>query len=95
MSIDFLTKFFFIVMAMLYIGINNCFAWTGYDQDSDKRIEIGSGNFIREGEVIEFYDWENQEERSGEVMALEYLFNSTRLEIYDIVDSKAYVFDMD
>jgi hypothetical protein len=80
---------------MLYISINNCFSWTGYDQNSNKIIEISSGNLVKEGEMIEFYDWKNKENRSGEVREIEYLFNSTRLGIYDVVDSEIYFFDMD
>ena len=80
---------------MFFIGVNNCSAWVGYDHNNNSRIEIGVGNLVREGETIKFYDWKNEEDRSGEVRAIEDLFNSTKLEIYDLVDNEIRVFDME
>jgi len=95
MSIDFLKNIIFVIVVMFFIGINNCFAWVGYDQNSNEKMEIGSGNLVREGETIKFYDWKNEEDRSGEVRVIEYLFNSTKLEIYDLIDNEIRIFDME
>ncbi len=70
------------------------FAWTGYDVVDNSEIEIGSGNLVREGEEIRFYDWQNQEDRRAQVRAVDYLFNTTRLEVYDYIDQKTRIFDM-
>ncbi|MFT6219900.1 MAG: hypothetical protein ACJA02_000691 [Myxococcota bacterium] len=70
-------------------------AWTGYDFADGSEIEIGSGNLVREGEQIRFYDWKSQEDRRAEVIDVEYLFNRTRLEIYDYSTQKNRIIEME
>ena len=31
-------------------------AWSGYDYDTKTEIDIGQGNLVREGSLIQFYD---------------------------------------
>ena len=95
MSIDFLKNIVFVSTIVFFIGVSRCFAWVGYDQNSGDKIEIGSGNLVREGETIEFYDWKNEEDRISEVRDIEYLFNGARLEVYDLVDDEVRIFDME
>ncbi|MFT6332131.1 MAG: hypothetical protein ACJAW3_000458 [Lentimonas sp.] len=71
------------------------FAWTGYDNFDGSEIEISSGNLVREGEEIVFYDWESEESRSAEVRKIEYLFNRTEVEVYDYIAKKIRIFDME
>jgi hypothetical protein len=94
MSTNFL-KNILLLFCCFFLKTNSCFAWNGYENYSGEQIEIGSGNLVREGEVIKFYDWGSQEDRNAEVRSVDYLFNTTRLEIYDFVDEKIRVFDMD
>ncbi len=84
-----------ILVAALFLNVSNCFAWTGYDRFNGSEVEISSGNLVREGETIKFYDWEKEEDHNAEVRAIDYLFNSTRLEIYDYIEQKVRIFDMD
>jgi hypothetical protein len=84
-----------IIVCYFLLNINDCFAWTGYDHSNGSEIEIGSGNLVREGETIKFYDWDKEEDHNAEVRVVDYLFNSTRLEIYDYIEQKVRVFDMD
>ena len=96
MSINFLKNIVTILVITFYILLSdNCFAWLGYDRLNGSEIEIGSGNLVREGEIIKFYDWDKEEDRKAEVMSLENLFSGSRLEIYDYVESKIRVFDME
>ncbi len=99
MSTNFPKKIILIsVSALLFwilFGAENCFAWTGYDRSGGSEIEISSGNLVREGETIKFYDWDKEEDRNAEVRAVDYLFSATRLEVYDYLEQKVRVFDMD
>ena len=70
-------------------------SWSGYDYEFNSEIEIGSGNLVRDGEVITFYDWEAQENRKAEVIEIEYSRNSTRLEIFDLTEQKSRIFEME
>ena len=94
MSINF-PKNIFIATLIFFFHINTCFAWTGYDRNNNAEIEIGSGNLVREGETIRFYDWGKEEDRNGEVRSVNYLFNRTRLEIYEFISNEVRVFDME
>jgi len=98
MSINFPKKIILISACLIsfriLLGIENCFAWTGYDRSGGSEIEISSGNLVREGETIKFYDWDKEEDRSAEVRVVDYLFGTTRLEIYDYLEQKVRVFDM-
>ncbi len=95
MSINFLKNIIFITLWCFALSTNNCFAWTGYDNADGSEIEIGSGNLVREGEEIKFYDWSKGEDHKAEVRSVDYLFNNTRLEIYDYPEQKVRVFNMD
>ena len=95
MSIDFLKNIITVLVLYFFLNISNCFAWTGYDNFDGSEIEISSGNLVREGEAIKFYDWGSEEDINAEVRSVDYLFSSTRLEIYDFAAQKVRVFDMD
>jgi len=67
----------------------------GYDYVNGSEIEIGAGNLVREGEVIKFYDWNKEEDHNAEVRLVEYFFGNTKIEVYDYVEQKVKVFDME
>jgi hypothetical protein len=89
-----LKRIIMIICMIISFEVRESLAWTGYDSVDGSEIEIGSGNLVREGQQIRFYDWENEEDRRAEVIDVEYLFNRTRLEIYDYVDQKNRIFQM-
>jgi len=95
MSINFLKNIIAVLALYSVLNISDCFAWTGYDNFDGSEIEISSGNLVREGEAIKFYDWNSEEDRNAEVMSVDYLFGITRVEIYDFVAQKVRIFDMD
>jgi hypothetical protein len=91
---SFFKKTILVFLFIFSFKASHCLAWTGYDNLDGSEIEIGSGSLVREGEQIKFYDWQSQEDRSAEVIDVEYLFNRTRLEIYDYVTQKNRIFEM-
>jgi hypothetical protein len=95
MSINFLKNITALLALCVFLNISDCFAWAGYDNFDGSEIEISSGNLVREGETIKFYDWGSEEDRNAEVRSIDYLFSATRVEIYDFVTQKVRVFDMD
>ena len=95
MSINFPKNIIFLVFTVfLFFAGNCCFAWNGFEH-SGSQIEIGSGNLVREGETIKFYDWDKEEERKAEVRSIDYFFNTTRLEVYDFIEQKVRIFEME
>ena len=95
MSTHFPKNIVFVLALIAFLKVSDCLAWTGYDRNNGVEIEISSGNLVREGETIKFYDWDQEEDRNAEVRSVDYLFSATRLEIYDYVERKVRVFDMD
>lgn len=84
-----------LLFVILIFYSSNVHAWTGYDNHDGSEIEIFSGNLVREGEEIKFYDWNSEEDRIAEVTSIEYLLDRTRLEIFDFIAKKNRIFDME
>jgi hypothetical protein len=70
-------------------------AWDGYDYDSGNYVEIEDGNLVREGEEIEYYDYESGEYRYGDVESVEPSGNGAEVEIYDNESGEYRTFEMD
>lgn len=85
---------FVIMIFVVFFAVKNSFAWDGYDYENNAAVEIGTGNLVREGEVITFFDWETEEEHRAEVKSVESAFNGTRLEVYDLNEEKDRVLNM-
>jgi hypothetical protein len=81
-------------LILLLSFTNHSFAWDGYDRATSGEIEIGSGNLVREGETIRFYDWEKEENHRGEINSVEYKFHGVTIEIYDLDEKKDRTFEM-
>lgn len=58
-------------------------AWDGYDYESGDYVEIESGNLVRSGETIEFYDYDSGEYRSADVESISRFGSSVEVEVYD------------
>ncbi len=98
MSISFSKKIFsssLTAFILIIFSSANSLAWDGYDYDNDTAIEINSGNFVREGNVIDIYDWRKGENHKFEVKLMEEMFNSTRIEGYDLDEQKNRVLEME
>lgn len=85
---------------MLAFGIllltPHAFAWDGTDHESGADIEIDSGNFVREGEMIDYYDYNSGDYHSGSVESMERNGDGTvDLEVYDETNSEYRTFEME
>jgi hypothetical protein len=71
------------------------YAWDGYDYESGSYVEIEKGNLVREGEEIEYYDYDSGEYRTGDVENVESSGSGAEVEIYDNESGEYRIFDMD
>jgi hypothetical protein len=69
-------------------------AWTGYDYDNKTEIEIGQGNLVREGMVIQFYDSKIDNFHTGKVLFLDETAGGSRIQIQDLDTKKERTFIM-
>lgn len=87
-------KKFFLAVAILFS--HNAYAWDGYDYDKGGYVEIDSGNLVRGGEKIEFYDYDAGEYRYGTVENIDSSYGSSaKVEIYDHTSGEYRTFDME
>lgn len=69
-------------------------AWDGYDWDNSADITIESGNLVRQGQEIEYYDWGKSEYRYGEVDRIQRYGSTVEIEVYDYDEGEYRVFEM-
>lgn len=70
-------------------------AWDGFDYEEGAYIEIDEGNLVREGEEIEYFDYEDAEYKYATVEAMDGTGFGVELEIYDYDTGETRTFDMD
>jgi hypothetical protein len=70
-------------------------AWDGYDYESGNYVEIEKGNLVREGEEIEYYDYQSGEYKYGEVQDIQSSGSGAEVEVYDYESGEYRTFDMD
>ena len=70
-------------------------AWDGYDYEKGNYVEIDKGNLVREGEEIEYYDYESGEYRYGEVQDIENSGSGAEIEVYDYESGEYRTFEME
>lgn len=83
---------FFALSAILFPQPS--LAWTGYDYDNKTEIEIGPGNLVREGLLIQFYDSKADNYRTAKVLFSDEIAGGTRLQIEDLDAKKERTFIM-
>lgn len=77
----------FFVTIFLYVT-SPCYAWTGYDYDNKTEVEIGEGNLVREGLVIQFYDSKADNYHTAKVLFQDEVAGGTRLQVLDLDTKK-------
>ena len=80
---------------MCFLIPNLLLAWSGYDYSTGSYIEIESGNLVRTGNEIEFYDYATGSYHYGTVENFSSYGGSVELEIYDYDSGEYRYFDMD
>jgi hypothetical protein len=76
-------KIFTILIVFCFLN-NNANAWSGFDYDNQTSIEISSGNLVREGNIIDFYQQKTNELLSAKVLNINYFGNATELTLQDL-----------
>ena len=74
----------FTIFIIFYLSSHSAFAWSGFDYENQTSIDISSGNLVREGNIIDFYQQKTNELLSAKVLNISYFGNSTELTLQDI-----------
>jgi len=92
------TRFFHLLILFSFFFISfftdDAQAWSGYDFDKKTEIDIGQGNLVREGNVIQFYDTADDNFRTAKVVMMQSIANGTELTVLDLDSKKERVFVM-
>lgn len=70
-------------------------AWDGFDYENGASVEIESGNLVRPGRDIEFFDYEAGEYRYGTVESMSNLGSGVEVEVFDYEAGEVRTFEMD
>lgn len=73
-----------IISAIFLLTTKPAFAWSGYDYDNKTEVEIGEGNLVREGLVIQFYDSKIDNFCTAKVLFMESIAGGTRIQVKDL-----------
>ena len=90
-------KLFFSIIIFIssFLKCFSALAWNGYDYDNKSAIEIGEGNLVREGYVIQFYDEKANKYYSAEVISLDESASGAMLRVMDLDSNKERNFLME
>ncbi|MDX2082499.1 MAG: DUF5334 family protein [Rickettsiales bacterium] len=72
-----------LTIAELIFSNSPCFAWDGIDVKKNSTIQIESGNLVREGSTIEFFDSADGDYHTGRVIMMNEVSHATELKIED------------
>ena len=82
------TSFFLRLLLAIFINnfllVNKVYAWSGYDFDNKTEVNIGPGNLVREGSVIEFYDSSDNNYHTAKVELVQSSGVETEVNIIDL-----------
>jgi len=62
----------------------NAQAWSGYDYDSKSEIDIGQGNLVREGNLIQFYDSKDDNFHTAKINFMQSTAGGVEINILDL-----------
>ena len=88
-------KKLFISFSIMILTPVITLAWEGYDYETGNYVEIETGNLVREGEKVEYYDYESGEYRYGEVQDIESSGSGAEVEVYDYESGEYRTFEME
>ncbi len=84
-----------IIVSIFFINQNQAHAWGGYDYDAKTTIDIGPGNLVREGLIIQFYDTKADAYHSAKVILLQETSSGSNLQVEDLETKKIRNFIME
>jgi hypothetical protein len=73
-----------LLFISLFLLTKSAFAWSGYDHENKTEVEIGEGNLVREGLVIQFYDNKLDNFCTAKVLFMESIAGGTRIQVKDL-----------
>jgi len=85
---------FIIKYCSIFLLPMQVLAWTGYDYEEKTIVDIGSGNLVREGYIIDLYQQKTDDFIQAKVLNIAYLGNSTEISIYDLNSDKKRILIM-
>jgi hypothetical protein len=83
-----------ILSVLLLIVSYSVSAWDGYDYNTGNYVEIDKGNLVRQGNEIEYYDYETDEYKYGDVESVNSYGSSAEVEVYDYNTGEYRTFEM-
>ncbi len=88
-------SFIVFLFTLIYsLNPSKSIAWTGYDYFLKTEIDIGVGNLVREGYVIQFYDSKDDNFRTAKVNSIQSVAGGTEIIVFDLDSKKERQFIM-
>ncbi len=87
-------KLLISILTIFLTSSKSALAWNGYDYDNKTEVEIGPGNLVREGLVIQFYDSKADNYHTAKVLFMDSVAGGTRIQLQDLDVKKERVFIM-
>lgn len=73
-----------ITATILITSSNSALAWSGYDYDNKTEIDIGEGNLVREGLVIQFYEQKDDNFHTAKILFIDSVAGGTMIQVEDL-----------
>ena len=86
--------FFIFFLIIFFTNLSLVFAWEGYDYQNKTSIDIGEGNLVREGYVIQFYETKSNNFRTAKIVYMQSVVSGTEIELIDLDNNQTHFFIM-
>ena len=94
MKFTFLKIFLSSLLIYLSFFIKKAQAWSGYDYETKTEIDIGQGNLVREGSLIQFYDSKDDNFHTAKINFMQSSAGGVELNLLDLDTKKERNFVM-
>jgi hypothetical protein len=94
MKFTFLKIFLNLLLIFSSFFIKNAQAWSGYDYETKTEIDIGEGNLVREGSLIQFYDSKDDNFHSAKINFMQSSAGGVEINLIDLDTKKERNFVM-
>lgn len=85
---------FIIFLVIFFSNLPSILAWEGYDYQNKTSIDIGEGNLVREGYVIQYYETKSDNFRSAKIVNIQSITRATEIELIDLDNNMTRFFVM-
>ena len=94
MKFTFLKIFLSSLLISLSFFIKKAQAWSGYDYETKTEIDIGQGNLVREGSLIQFYDSKDDNFHTAKINFMQSSAGGVEMNLLDLDTKKERNFVM-